>query len=109
MRSARFSSLVFHAADQGEPDRPVPEVPDAVHELGARVFHASLDLVAGKVGVVRDAGAPVDVVDGEEVEVEGADVADHRECQAAEDVPRDEVPVDEVLHGLADLLDGERG
>jgi hypothetical protein len=100
--------LVLDSADELDADGLAIEMPCVVDELSPGLDHLFRDDLAGQLRRVADAGAAVDVVDGQEVRIRRAHVRDHRLRRALVDVLCDRIAVDHELHGRSDLRDGER-
>ncbi len=105
---ADVAPLVLDADDDLEHHRPALERPDSLIERRPGRFHLLLDERVGELRIVADTGAANRLEDGQLVIIQRADVADHGHGTTAVDIAGDEVPVDEVLHGLPNLADGER-
>src|SRR5215207_7367594 len=105
---ADVTPLVLDADDDLEHHRPALESPDPLIARRPGRFHLLPDERVGILWIEADTGPADRLEDRQLVIIEWADVANHRHGATAVDIAGDELAVDQIRHGLADLRDGKR-
>src|SRR5215207_8394502 len=104
---ADVAALILDPDDDLEHHWPAGEGPDSLITRCPCRFHLLGDERVGKLRIEANTGAANRLEDGQLIIIERANVADHWHGATTVNITGDELAVDQILHGLADLGDGK--